>query len=238
MTWNVADGLVVPIARRHPDSKRDEFMMPVPPVANRVMYHTVPPMILSIVTVPLAHEARPLASDVRTLPRPGDPPEIWMVPARRVFHETERVLWSDVAPVTVRVFLRVEAPTTPRVQPRTVAHETQSVDESVVAHATPRVLWSVEAHATLTVLQRTVAHETQRVDERTVAQVTPRVHWREVFPVARRDPLRSRLEVGLVVQIPTKDPDSNARALVIPEPFAMNLVRYPPLHAEPRTHVA
>ena len=88
-------------------------------------------------------EARPLASDVRTLPRPGDQPWIWMVQARRVFHETESVLWRDVAPVTVSVFLRVEAPTTPRVQPRTVAHETQRVDERVVAHATPRVHWTV-----------------------------------------------------------------------------------------------
>jgi hypothetical protein len=35
-----------------------------------------------------------------------------------------------------------------------------------------------------------------------------------------------------------KDPDSNARALVIPEPFAMNLVRYQPLEEEAITQVA
>ena len=86
--------------------------------------------------------------------------------------------------------------------------------------------------------------------ERVDAPVTPRVPPTVAFPVIAvfpptvavpvvlNVPVTSRLYPGFVFQIPINDPDSNARALVIPLHAVMNLVRYPPLPAEPRTQVA
>ena len=117
-------------------------------------------------------------------------------------------------------------------------------EESVVDHTTLSELKRDVAPVTERVLQRTVAHPTLSAFERVDTPVTQRVHATVAFPptvafqVLRNVHVTSRLYPGLVFQIPIYEPDSNARALVIPEPLVMNLVRYPPLHAEPRTQVA
>ena len=52
-TSNVAEGLVVQNPSLPPDSKSDEFMIHTPPVANRVIYPSVPPRILDVCILPL-----------------------------------------------------------------------------------------------------------------------------------------------------------------------------------------
>ena len=88
-----------------------------------------------------------------------------------------------------------------------------------------------------------------RVEPRVVAPVTPSAPWREVPPTvvsveprvvapeALRDPPKradevalifpviSRLNPGLVFQIPIFDPLSKTTELVIPVPHTMNFVR-------------
>jgi hypothetical protein len=100
------------------------------------------------------------------------------------------------------------------------------VDPRVVAPVTPRVHWREVPPTTVNVLPRFVAPE---------ILVVQRI---EVFHVVRRDPDISRLAHGFVLPSQTNDPLSKRRPLVIPVPPAMNLVKYPPLHAAARTPVA
>ncbi len=90
---------------------------------------------------------------------------------------------------------------------------------------TERVHWRDVAPVTVTVFRNVEAPLTPSVLLRAVAHVTPSVHWIVAFPVLRKEPERSKLYPGEVVQIPMNEPDSNRRALVIPLHAAMNLVR-------------
>ena len=87
-----------------------------------------------------------VASLTRNLHAAGDHPWIWIVHPSIVFPVTLRVLWREVAHVTVRVFRIVVTPFTARVLLRVEAHDTLRVFARVVAPVTQSVPCIIEFH--------------------------------------------------------------------------------------------
>ena len=77
-----------------------------------------------------------------------------------------------------------------------------------------------------------------RVVPSMVAHEALRDHPTSADDVVLMFPVTSREYPGVVFQIPRRDQLSKMRELVIPVHPAMNLERYPPLHAAARTQVA